>query len=100
MDDGKTGGSNGSSRSIVVDVKGIAISDGSNVVLRKLDTREPVMVLEDGTELLGTFEEAVGSYIVFSEKGGVSVSGEKEVSLEAHTPIRLVFRKQSSSVAT
>jgi len=56
-----------------------------------LDTDSPTLRLGDGTEFSGTWEEVVGTCVVFTEEGKEK---EARVRHAGHSEVKLVLRRK------
>lgn len=54
-----------------------------------METARPVLRLADGTRLVGSFEEAVGTQLVLADS--LAPNGSHAVQLVAHTDRRIAF---------
>ena len=59
-----------------------------------LDTDSPTLRLGDGTEFAGTWEEVVGTCVVFTEEEGQQEGDTRRVRHAGHCEVKLVLRRK------
>jgi len=80
---------------VVVELDGVALpAPGSNLKLKGLHTPEPRLELDDGTILIGEFQETIGTQLVFAEHREEEGEGKgKVVELRCHTDKKIRFHR-------
>lgn len=66
-----------------------ALAPGQRLVLEGLDSDQPTLKLPDGKTLTGTYEDNLGSIVVFGQAG--AGAGQQAVAYQCHTEKVLSF---------